>query len=63
MNSQWIKVLIRKRPLNEKETSKGQSDIVDCPGDGVIIVKENKTKLDLSKYQEQHVYTFDSVFG
>lgn len=37
-----IRVLVRKRPMNKKELSKGEVDIVGIEHDQTVIVKEQK---------------------
>jgi len=57
-----IRVVIRKRPLNKKETSKNDSDIVEVTSKDSIIVREEKVKVDLTKFVEETNFTFDSAF-
>ena len=57
-----IRVVVRKRPLNYKERQKNDSNIVDPISDDTVIVKELKEKVDLTKYIEEHHFTFDQVF-
>ena len=58
-----IRVIVRKRPLSKKESSKGENDIVDIRGTNQIVVKELKTKVDLTKYIEEHSFIFDLAFA
>lgn len=37
-----IKVLIRKRPLNKKETQRNEQDIIDIRDTQTVVVRENK---------------------
>lgn len=37
-----IRVLVRKRPMNKKELTKGETDIVTIAKDQTVIVKEQK---------------------
>ncbi|KAI8377733.1 P-loop containing nucleoside triphosphate hydrolase protein [Radiomyces spectabilis] len=60
--NQKIRVVVRKRPLNKKELEKGEKDISSTVGIRSINVNEPKTKVDLTKYIEQHSFTFDDVF-
>jgi len=53
-----IKVVIRKRPLSTSE----DSDILEQRSPYSLVVKEAKTKLDLTRYIEEHSFTFDGVF-
>ncbi|KAM3143195.1 hypothetical protein pb186bvf_004781 [Paramecium bursaria] len=60
-NDARIVVAVRKRPLNRKELSRGDIDIVDVHHSQVI-VKETRTKVDLTKYVEEHQFNFDAAF-
>jgi kinesin family protein 2/24 len=57
-----IRVVIRKRPINKKETQKGEIDIVDIRGSQTTVVRETKQKVDLTKYIEEHNFVFDHAF-
>ena len=61
-NTPKIQVLIRKRPLTKKEHKKKLKDIIDVKNHEVI-VNELRKRLDMSKYIEQHVFTFDRAFS
>ena len=41
-NEPKIKVAIRKRPLSNKEKSKGENDMIDIKSNNTVIVKEMK---------------------
>mmetsp|Transcript_22211 Transcript_22211/g.48763 ORF Transcript_22211/g.48763 Transcript_22211/m.48763 type:complete len:767 (-) Transcript_22211:335-2635(-) len=57
-----IRVVVRKRPLNEKERSRKEDDIVTMnPSCGHLCVHEPKTKVDLTRYIEQQNFNFDDV--
>jgi kinesin family member 2/24 len=60
---QKIQVIVRKRPLNSKEISKGDHDILLKASQDTLVVREQKLKLDLSKYIEEHSFTFDGVYS
>ncbi|KAG0164160.1 Kinesin-like protein kif24 [Apophysomyces sp. BC1034] len=60
--NQKIRVCVRKRPLNKKELEKGEKDIAPAAGVRSININEPKMKVDLTKYIEQHSFTFDDVF-
>ncbi|ORX51629.1 kinesin-domain-containing protein [Hesseltinella vesiculosa] len=60
--NQKIRVCVRKRPLNRKERDRGDKDITPCLGTRSLHVNEPKLRLDMSKYIEQHNFTFDDVF-
>jgi len=56
-----ILVTIRKRPMNKKELSKAEKDVVIVKED-TISVYEEREKVDLTKYNEVHKYRFDRVY-
>lgn len=58
-----IRVVIRKRPINQRECEMGQRDILTADGWNQISVHEPKTKVDLTKYTELHTFKFDHVFN
>lgn len=58
-----IRVVIRKRPLFSKEITKGEIDVVEAVSSDTMIVREKRTKVDLTKFVEEHTFTFDNVFG
>ncbi|KAF7731619.1 Kinesin-like protein kif24 [Apophysomyces ossiformis] len=60
--NQKIRVCVRKRPLSRKEMEKGDKDIAPAIGTRSIQINEPKMKLDLTRYIEQHTFTFDDVF-
>ncbi|XVF66213.1 hypothetical protein PTKIN_Ptkin10aG0017600 [Pterospermum kingtungense] len=55
-----IKVVVRKRPLNKKEISRKEDDIVTV-SDNALTVHEPKLKVDLTAYVEKHEFCFDAV--
>ncbi|KAM7259302.1 hypothetical protein ACFE04_015043 [Oxalis oulophora] len=55
-----IKVVVRKRPLNKKEISRKEDDVVSV-SDNSLTVHEPKLKVDLTAYVEKHEFTFDAV--
>lgn len=58
-----IRVIVRKRPLNDKEAEKGDIDVIQCDSEGAVLtVYEPKTKVDMTKYIETHQFRFDDVF-
>ena len=57
-----IRVVVRKRPANQKEQVQNDIDIIEAKNSNTIIVKELKNKVDLTKYIEEHHFTFDSVY-
>ncbi|KAL2534638.1 Kinesin-13A [Abeliophyllum distichum] len=56
-----IKVVVRKRPLNKKETARKEDDIVTVFDDSCLAVHEPKLKVDLTAYVEKHEFCFDAV--
>ncbi|KAI9014188.1 P-loop containing nucleoside triphosphate hydrolase protein [Hyaloraphidium curvatum] len=60
--SDRIRVCVRKRPLNRKELKRKETDITAILGRRNLIINEPKTKVDLTKYIEQHSFIFDEVF-
>lgn len=62
LSNSHIKVVIRKRPLTVLESKAEESDILEQRSPYTIVVKEAKAKLDLTRYVEEHNFTFDGVF-
>ena len=58
-----IQVIIRKRPLNSKELSKGDTDILFKTSSNTLVVREQRLKVDLTKYTEDHNFSFDGVYS
>uniref|UniRef100_A0A5B7AI30 Kinesin-like protein n=1 Tax=Davidia involucrata TaxID=16924 RepID=A0A5B7AI30_DAVIN len=56
-----IKVVVRKRPLNKKETARKEEDIVNVYENAYLTVHEPKLKVDLTAYVEKHEFCFDAV--
>ncbi|ERN02236.1 hypothetical protein AMTRI_Chr02g265230 [Amborella trichopoda] len=56
-----IKVVVRKRPLNRKEVSRKEDDIVTVFDNSYLAVHEPKLKVDLTAYVEKHEFCFDAV--
>ncbi|CAH9122819.1 unnamed protein product [Cuscuta epithymum] len=57
-----IKVVVRKRPLNKKELTKNEEDIIETRTNA-LTVHETKLKVDLTQYQEKHEFVFDAVLN
>ena len=57
-----IKVIIRKRPLNSKEKSKNETDIISIKDNSKVIVNEEKIGLDLTKYIDKKEFLFDNAY-
>ncbi|CAM0881777.1 unnamed protein product [Alopecurus aequalis] len=54
--------MVRKRPLNKKEISKKEEDIIDIElNSNALTVHETKLKVDLTEYVEKHGFVFDAV--
>ena len=58
-----IRVIVRKRPANRRESAQKDIDIITTEGRNTIIVKELKNKVDLTKYIEEHRFTFDRAYS
>ncbi|KAF8667910.1 hypothetical protein HU200_052538 [Digitaria exilis] len=57
-----IKVVVRKRPLNRKEISRKEDDIITVDAyASSLTVHETKLKVDLTEYMERHEFVFDAV--
>ncbi|RCV35772.1 hypothetical protein SEVIR_7G278200v4 [Setaria viridis] len=56
-----IKVVVRKRPLNRKELSRKEEDIISVHDSSFLTVYEPKLKVDLTAYVEKHEFCFDAV--
>jgi len=58
-----IKVVVRKRPLNSRETLAGESSVVftDSTTNNVKVA-EPKLKVDLTKFVHNHDFNYDAVF-
>ena len=57
-----IRVVVRKRPLSNKETLRNDRDVLTIVGESSMILQELKEKVDLTKDIEEHSFTFDNVF-
>lgn len=57
-----IKVIVRKRPLNQKEIAKGETDIISVKNNSRVIVSEQKVGLDLTKYIDKKEFIFDNAY-
>jgi len=60
-NPPKIRVVVRKRPLNKKEIDRADEDIVNVMGPTALQVNETKVKVDLTKYVEKHMFSFDDA--
>ena len=57
-----IEVVVRKRPLNPREVSGGETDITRVEGSRLTIM-EPRLKVDLTKFTQLHDFKFDHCFG
>ncbi|XP_046862709.1 kinesin-like protein KIF2A [Xenia sp. Carnegie-2017] len=57
-----ICVCVRKRPLSKKELGKKEVDVITIPDKENTVVHEPKTKVDLTKYLDNHKFRFDYSF-
>lgn len=57
-----ICVCVRKRPLNERETTMKDLDIITIPSHSVVMVHESKQKVDLTRYLKKQNFCFDLAF-
>ncbi|XP_078741838.1 kinesin-like protein KIF2A, partial [Lampetra fluviatilis] len=58
-----ICVCVRKRPLNKKELSQREIDVVSVVSRDTAVVHEPRVKVDLSKMLENQRFRFDVVFN
>ena len=56
------KVIVRKRPLNQKEISQKEVDNISIEGKNKVVITELKKNLDLSKYIDKKEFIFDRAF-
>jgi kinesin family protein 2/24 len=58
-----IQVVVRKRPMSDKEVSSGDSDIVSMDrARAKVTICEQRLKVDLTKYTQYHDFTYDHCF-
>jgi kinesin family protein 2/24 len=57
-----ITVCVRKRPLNKRELNRKEVDVITVRSKDKIVVHEPKLKVDLTKFLENHHFTFDYAF-
>ncbi|KAF5294725.1 hypothetical protein FQA39_LY00209 [Lamprigera yunnana] len=58
-----ITVCVRKRPINKKEATRKEVDVITIPSKNQLIVHEPKNKVDLTKYLENQLFRFDYAFN
>ncbi|KAM8961832.1 kinesin-like protein KIF2A isoform 3-T3 [Pelodytes ibericus] len=57
-----ICVCVRKRPLNKKENTMRDLDVLTIPSKDVVMVHEPKQKVDLTRFLENQTFRFDYAF-
>lgn len=57
-----ICVCVRKRPINKKEISKKDIDVITMPNKDLCLVHLPKCKVDLTKYLDNQKFRFDFAF-
>ncbi|XP_043952652.1 kinesin-like protein KIF2A [Gambusia affinis] len=57
-----ICVCVRARPLNKKELSVKDLDVITIPSKDVVMVHEPKQKVDLTRFLENQTFRFDFAF-
>ena len=57
-----IKVIVRKRPLNQKELSNKETDNIAIQDNNKVVLSELKENLDLSKYIDFKEFIFDRAY-
>ena len=55
--------MVRKRPLNPKESALKAIDVVTCLDGGHMVVHEPKTSVDCTRRVESSAFSFDRAFG
>lgn len=58
-----ITVAVRKRPLTRKELNSNETDVISVPDPNTVILREQKQKVDLTPYIEEHEFGFDACYG
>ncbi|VWU49242.1 kinesin-13, putative [Hepatocystis sp. ex Piliocolobus tephrosceles] len=57
-----IKVVVRKRPINENEKRKNDYDIITVKDNCTVYIDEPRYKVDMTRYIEKHEFLVDKVF-
>ncbi|XP_029301210.1 kinesin-like protein KIF2A [Cottoperca gobio] len=57
-----ICVCVRARPLNKKELTTKDLEVITIPSKDVVMVHEPKQKVDLTRYLENQTFRFDYAF-
>lgn len=58
-----ITVCVRKRPISRKEINRKEIDVISVPRKDVLILHEPRSKVDLTKFLENHKFRFDYAFN
>ncbi len=58
-----ISVCIRKRPLNRKELTRKEIDVMTIPNRDHVILHSPQTKVDLTKYLDNQTFRLDYAFN
>lgn len=62
VNENRISVCVRKRPLNKKELTKAEVDVITIPSRDITILHQPQTRVDLTKYLDNQKFRFDYSF-
>ena len=57
-----IEVIIRKRPLLRNDQNNKQTDSIEVHNGDTIVIKEEKRKVDMTKYVEEYIFTYDKAY-
>ncbi|CAF3178048.1 unnamed protein product [Rotaria sp. Silwood2] len=61
-SEQITQLLFRKRPLNKRELTKKDNDVITIPNRDHCLVHVPKSKVDLTKYFDNQTFKFDYTF-
>jgi len=53
---------VRKRPLTRRELANSEQDIIAVAPPQTLTLREQKSKVDLTKYMEAHEFNFDAAY-
>ncbi|KAF1763554.1 hypothetical protein GCK72_011820 [Caenorhabditis remanei] len=62
VNENRISVCLRKRPLNTKELTKNEVDVITIPSRDITILHQPQTRVDLTKCLDNQKFRFDYCF-
>ncbi|KAM4709621.1 kinesin-like protein KIF24 [Discoglossus pictus] len=63
METEKIRVCVRKRPLSLREERRGELNVVTVEDKETLLIYEKKEAVNLKEYILQHVFYFDEVFS